>query len=124
MALTAQMFNQIMKGLKSDNGSRPNEQRTNPRVGVHGRADIRTLPFPPAGGRKVSVWVRDLSIDGVGILHSVALPEGTRFVLTYHQPGGKDLNVVYIVAHTAQVSKGLFGIGARVFGTGVKIDAA
>lgn len=124
MALTAEMFNQIMKGFKSDHGRRANEQRTNPRVGIHGRADFRLLPLTPGGVRPINVWVRDLSHDGIGIMHSVALPAGTRFVISFSQKGEKPLNIIYAVAHTAQVSKGLFAIGARVLGTGVQTTAA
>jgi len=116
MALTAQLFQQIMKSLKSDQGRRQNEQRAKPRVGVHGRAELRCLPLTPGSKQKISVWVRDLSANGIGILHSKPLKAGTRFVITFPHPNEEHLNVVYIVAHTAEVSKGLYAVGARMFG--------
>jgi hypothetical protein len=115
MMLTAQLFQQILTSLRSDTGRRFNEQRLGPRVGVRGKikllrgaADLehRQLPF--------EVWVRDVSISGIGLLSSEPMTTGTQFRAQFPKVDDEPLTLVYVVVHCKSVSKGLYVIGARL----------
>ena len=109
-ALTAELFNQIVKSLKSDAGRRFNEQRSKPRVGVRGKVRI----VPCDGGAELDVWVRDLSATGIGILHTAPLENGTSFVAHFPRAGMAPLDITYLVAYSKPVTRGLFATGGRI----------
>lgn len=113
MSLNASLLKQILSSLKSDNG-RPNEQRHKPRVGVRGKIQIRPLLVDDRGASELAVWVRDVSADGIGILLTRSLKPETRFVAYFLRPEAAPLQVTYVVAHSTQVSRGLYVVGARV----------
>src|SRR5688572_12841070 len=111
MSFTAEQFNQIVESLRSDSlGKRSYEKRTAPRVGVRTKLEIVPLPglppgvpvparLPPAAanGPIVHVWVRDISADGIGILHATAMEPGTRFAAHFLRGQRAPLSVVYAV---------------------------
>src|SRR5690242_11149426 len=76
LALTAELFDQIVNSLKSDIGRRTNEKRTKPRVGVRGRVQILPINADGTVAQKFDVWVRDVSASGIGILHNSPLSTG------------------------------------------------
>ena len=127
MSFTAEQFNQIVESLRSDSlGKRSYEKRTAPRVGVRTRLEIVPLPgLPPGaivparltssmGTGPVSVWVRDISADGIGILHATHMDSGTRFVAHFLRGQREPLSVVYTVTNCKTISKTLFTIGAKL----------
>src|SRR5881394_3600287 len=103
-----------MNSLRSDLGVRTNEKRTKPRVGVRGRVQI--APIRPDGTAETlfDVWVRDLSTNGIGILHTKPLAEGSQFEAYFKRHNDGPLILTYIVAHTKSVVKGLFTVGAHL----------
>ena len=81
MQLTAKSLAELIESLRSNPGE-PGERRKEPRVGLRVRAEI-ALP-PPAGvteGKRVGVWVRDVSASGIGILCEHAFEAGDTFAL-------------------------------------------
>jgi hypothetical protein len=115
MTLTAQLFQQILTSLRSDTGRRFNEQRLGPRVGVRGRikllrgaADLAQQQPP------IEVWVRDISISGIGLLSSEPMTSGARFRAQFPKADEEPLTLLYTVVHCKSVSKGLYVIGARL----------
>jgi hypothetical protein len=116
-SLSAEAFDSIVTSLKSDNGSRLNEQRGGPRVGVRGRVEVREI-LP--GGRLapgVFVWVRDVSADGIGILHAGSMRPGNRFVARLPRGNDDTLELTYEVTNVNPVARGLFTIGASLVDT-------
>ena len=111
MTLTASVFQQILSSLKSDTGRRFNEQRNSPRVGVRGKISILPLTV---SREPVEVWVRDVSVTGIGLLCPQAFPAGTRLLARFPKVDDEPLSLAYIVAHCKSVSRGLYVIGARV----------
>ncbi len=116
MAFTAELFRQIVENLKSDDGRRYDEQRNRPRVGVRGRVDIKLMQVGDRGIRTLSVWIRDLSVNGIGILHSKPLPNDSKFIAHFPRCDDAPLAITYVVAYSKQVSKGLYVVGARMVG--------
>jgi hypothetical protein len=128
MSFTAEQFNQIVESLRSDSlGKRSYEKRTAPRVGVRTKLEIVPLPglppgvpvpprLPPAAasGPVENVWVRDISADGIGILHASPMDAGARFVAHFLRGQRAPLSVVYAVTHCKTISKTLFTIGAKL----------
>ncbi len=114
LTLTADAFNQIIHSLKSDVGRRFNEKRQKPRVGVRGRIPIVTLEADGAGGESFEVWVRDISANGIGILHTQPLKPGRRFAACFYRHDDHPLTLTYVVAHAKAAVKGLYQIGGRL----------
>jgi hypothetical protein len=116
MALTAEAFDQIVNSLKSDCGRRFNEKRHKPRVGVRGRVQI--VQIRPDGSIEppLEVWVRDVSINGIGILHNKPLAKGSQFEAHFFRQDDVPLILTYVVAHHKSVVKGLYTIGAHLVG--------
>ena len=115
MTLTAEQFQEIIASLRSDSSAgRHSEKRLGPRVGL--RAKIVVAPMLEAAGlaRWTSVWLRDLSTDGIGITHTEAIPPGTRLVARFPRRGLRPLEVIYVVAHCRPLAKQLHRIGARL----------
>ncbi len=78
MELTAGLFEQVLRTLRADATLR--EQRQHPRVGLRVRAEVHPL-ISPAPPEPLQVWVRDLSLQGIGLIASVPLPVGLTFEL-------------------------------------------
>jgi hypothetical protein len=120
MTLTAHLFQQILTSLRSDTGRRFNEQRMGPRVGVRGKIKIlrgaaaAAAPAAEPAQPPFEVWVRDVSISGIGLLSSEAMTAGTHFRAHFPKVDDLPLTLVYTVVHCKSVSKGLYVIGARL----------
>jgi hypothetical protein len=116
-SLSAEAFDAIVSSLKSDNGSRLHEQRGAPRVGVRGRVEV--CEILPSGrlAPGVFVWVRDLSADGIGILHAGSMKPGTRFVARLPRGNAQSMELTYEVTNMNAVARGLYTIGANLVDT-------
>jgi|GEM_PF-2297066 len=116
MQLSGELFRQILsqlKGLASDD-----EQRIGPRVGMHHRVLLTPLGSESGKSRPVVVSVRDMSVDGIGILHHVRLPAKSLFAIRLPVYGTRDITAVYSIKHCDVLEKDLFRIG----GVLLKID--
>ena len=82
MLLSADTYEQIVRTLRSD-ASTPTERRKHPRVGM--RAKITVIPLTPAGqpGKADTVWVRDISDGGIGLVAGRAMKRGSLFVVQF-----------------------------------------
>ena len=116
LTLTADAFNQIVQSLRSDAGRRSNEKRAKPRVGVRGRVPIVTLTDDASQEEAFTVWVRDLSATGIGILHTKPLKPGCRFAACFARRDDQPLTLTYAVAYAKTAVKGLYTIGAHLVG--------
>ena len=115
MTLTASLFQQILTSLRSDTGRRFNEQRMGPRVGVRGKIKVQRGTAEASPNQPpLEVWVRDVSISGIGLLSSEAMTAGTHFRAQFPKVDDLPLTLLYTVVHCKSVSKGLFVVGARL----------
>jgi hypothetical protein len=110
MELTAETYRDILRSLRSDPRSEKTmEKRTAPRVGLRSK-----LTITPEGGNNAVTWCRDLSINGIGLVHSEGLKIGQQFIAILPNYGQESLTVVYTVVNCRQLSKQLYSIGARL----------
>jgi PilZ domain len=110
MGLSADQFRVILDHLKCDDQGRGAfEKRRAPRVGLRSR-----LIIYPNGklSEPETVWLRDLSAKGAGIVHSRPLEQGLDFLVQFPVHGSEMLSVYYSVRHCKDVAKNLFFIGA------------
>ena len=61
-----------------------------------------------------SVWLRDLSVSGMGFVHNQALPLGSFLVVRFERDGGDSIAVLVEVTRSKQVAATSFEIGTRI----------
>lgn len=113
MKFSAEMFKQIIATLRGDgSGARGHEKRTEGRVGLRSSVDI--VPYAVDGkmAKAITVWIRDLSVNGVGLVSSVQLDAKLEFVIGFGLDGQKPLSVRYKVRHCKKLARDLHSIGA------------
>jgi hypothetical protein len=115
MILSAELFNQIMAGLRSDQKS-GQERRAAPRVGL--RAEVEVLLAPAPGSPKVRMRCRDLSVSGIGLVYDHTLPPGHEFIVRLPAGGGDPAVLISCVTvHSRKLDDDVFAIGARLVRT-------
>jgi hypothetical protein len=117
MILSAELFQQIVDGLRSDRDPVHGERRTTPRVGLRAQVDVLLnpgAPGPPAP--PVRMRVRDVSASGIGLLHNRELLAGTEFVVRL--PSGRaeqaTVHIAYVVAHCRRAAIDTYTVGGRI----------
>jgi hypothetical protein len=109
LKLTAQLYKQILASLRSDSSSsRTTEKRGQGRVGLRCSVDI--IPSVP-NAKRINVWVRDISLRGIGIVSPVNLPEGTLFIAQLPSERESPLVVTYRVVHCHRINSDLYSVG-------------
>ena len=115
MSLTGDEFNEIMESLRSDiHGRRAFEKRAAPRVGLRSRGTIYEYQHLRVTSAPMLIWIRDLSITGIGIMHCHPLEDGAQFVAQFERPIKPPLSVLYTVTHTKPISRTIFSVGAKM----------
>jgi len=114
MELTAEIFQQIVSGLRSDErNSAKHGNRKEGRVGVRYWVDLA----PPVGSgvrlNATKVMVRDLSPSGIGFACRDKLNVGLDMVCCLPNLAGSITEVPLRIQHCTQVAKNLYIIGAR-----------
>jgi PilZ domain len=111
--LSSEVFREIVRQLK---GTPVNDdKRRSPRVGLRGQVPLTLLAKDDGNAPQTyMVSVRDLSPDGIGIMHHLPLASGTHFAIRLPSRDHRDLSAVYIVKHCKPLEKDLFGIGAHL----------
>jgi hypothetical protein len=112
MKLTAGLFAEIISSLTSDvMVGRAFEKRLAPRAGLRMQLAIVAVKEgvrdPP-----ISVWVRDISRKGIGLVCTQMLPVGSHFIAQFPQANAELLSVTFRVVQCRSLAKGLFQIGA------------
>ncbi|QOV92183.1 PilZ domain-containing protein [Humisphaera borealis] len=111
MELTACLFEQVIRTLRADVGGR--EQRRFPRVGLRAKATI----YPDRIGLTYleprEVWVKDLSLQGIGLTSSASLPVGIVFEIRLAVRSGSLMRIRYTVIRTRSLGT-VFSIGAEL----------
>ena len=113
MILSADVFNGILKGLKTELAAE--DKRLSNRIGI--RARVTLIPFTPTmRGSPVQGWCRDISTTGIGILVSDNLKVGQQFILELKRDDDDPMRLVCEIVRKAKVDADLFVIGARFLG--------
>lgn len=111
MQLTADLYREILRSLRSDTRSNRNlEKRGAPRVGLRSKVTI----ILASGGPPTVTCVRDLSANGIGLVHPEPMSIGSQFTAMFAGRANDTLAVVYTVANCKELSKTLYSIGASV----------
>ena len=97
-----------MSSLRSD-ALKTDEKRRSPRVGV----GLRGVILLHRSRRIVNVFVRDLSLGGVGITCDHPIESGDHFSLLLTKPDGKATHVLYEVRHCRMAINGIYDVGAQ-----------
>jgi hypothetical protein len=109
MQMSAELFQSIVQSIRSDDQPM-DEKRAVPRTGFAGKAQF----IPPGDTRRVHAAVRDLSVQGIGLLHTQPMKCGQEFILALSDPTSDgQRGVVCTVARWQPISDKLFLIGAR-----------
>ena len=112
--LSAELFEQIVASLRSDRSLRSNEKRRRPRVGLRSTIDVRLCAPRANEAASFSVWVRDISAEGLGLVGARCLELGTEFVADFNRSENEQLRVKYRVAYCKTLSRGLYSVGAKL----------
>jgi hypothetical protein len=111
MRLTAEMYDQILKGLKSDSHG-GKDKRREPRVGMAGETDLVTVGD---GGKRTAgkARVRDISATGIGLSFTRPMSKDQRFVIQLESSKGEPIWLVCLTAY-CRAGTGSFSIGGRI----------
>jgi len=109
MQIAAQHLGEIVEAIrKLESGNSGKDKRKTARQPVQTKVEVLSL----TSGRTFGALTRDLSIEGIGLLQSVAMTKGERFSVCL--PRGKHGPIVAecTVMHIRELADGLWGIGA------------
>jgi hypothetical protein len=109
MQLTAEQFNGIISSLRSDPLA---GRRGAPRVGL--RLQVTVIPCSEKNVVEENVWLRDLSVSGMGFVHSHPYPEGSHLVARFHQAGDQCIAILVEVTRCKQVAPTTYEIGTKI----------
>lgn len=109
MRLQESQFREILSALRSD-AIKNGELRRSPRVGIAARGHIFARSDPT---RSLEVYIRDLSVSGIGITAREAIEPPGQFTLVLPRHQAEHLQVVYKVRYCVRPVEGLFEIGAE-----------
>ena len=112
MELSAEVFRDIIKVLKSDTRA-DRDKRREPRVGLRGKVTVVHTSMTDAPAAPASAWVRDLSPGGVGLLYPHHLAKGSIFLVRLPRHSGSAILARYTVVHCKSAGDNLHSIGAR-----------
>ena len=112
MRLSAEQYEQIVAALRSDQGrKRSKDKRVAPRVGV--RMQALVIPCTPTHVPQTHLLrIRDISVTGIGLVHSEALLAGSYFLAGFQRGNGETLLVLYRVVRCGSIGHRQFSIGA------------
>lgn len=108
MALSQAQFNAVLSSLRSDR-LESEEKRRAPRVGIGTRATV----LMHSSRKSFDVYVRDLSVSGVGITGHHSMAAGDHFSLLLTRQNEKPAHVLCEVKYCREPITGLYDVGAQ-----------
>jgi hypothetical protein len=115
MHLTAEQYQQIVRQLRSERPhDRGSERRSSPRVGL--RAQVRVIECrTTAESANLTVWVRDISSDGIGLLFPQPVRPGTYLVMSLPTSKRQNatLDLLFLAVRCDPLARDQFSVGAR-----------
>ena len=112
MHLTAIEFASLIRDLKCD--ARPDERRANPRAPTRSR--VQVIPVVPGTRAPVaqSIRVRDISRNGLGLVTSERIEEGSRMLVMLPKSATETFVLLCEVARATRLQADAYGIGVRM----------
>ena len=98
------------------------DRRRTLRVPHRASFDIRPL-LNDGTGPAITVILQDLSVSGVGVLHSQALAMGQQYQIPLQRNFGDPLSLICTVVRCEQLDEGLFSIGFEFNSSQAAVDA-
>jgi hypothetical protein len=111
MLIYAGQVSEMLRAIRCDR--KVSDRRRAPRVGLRAKVDMVTSPERP---ETAQVWIRNISLSGVGLLHCRKLAVGDTIVLRFPTADRKLLSIACEVIHCQPIPNQFFRIGARFFG--------
>jgi hypothetical protein len=106
MELSAELLHSLAR-LKGDQI----ERRVHIRAPL--RLRLRIIPYDQGtAGEPLEVWTRDVSAGGIGILTSMPMAVGRKFIVALPRPYEPPLYLVCTVRNCAEMADRLYAIGA------------
>lgn len=112
--MTAEKFERILASLKADAKGRSYERRGLPRVGLRMQVAFVPCGSDPDGTQHLA-WLRDISVNGICIVHTEGLPVGSYFVALFPRSRDKSLGVLYQVTRSQRISNRSTIVGAKLY---------
>lgn len=112
MLLTSEQLLELIELMQASRDLRPSDRRKQARIGMRYRLNIRRLLEAEQTVRR-AVFLRNLSIGGVGLSANFRLNEGEEFVIELPRAGGQIHQIVCRVTHLKSISGGIFQFGGR-----------
>jgi PilZ domain-containing protein len=110
MDMSAELFQSIVQSVRPDGPSDANEKRGAPRASLSGKVSI----IPPGESDPVEAVLRDLSVQGIGLIHIQPIKCGREFTLVFADSTELgERGVICTVARWQPISDRLFLIGAK-----------
>src|SRR4051794_30327883 len=109
MLLTAEMYQQIVKALRSDRRE-VQDRRKYPRVGLRAKITIIPLNSNRQPMQAQCVWVRDVSAGGFGLVVRQKLTPGQLFIVRLERRGEEPLSLLCDVVRNI----GADHVGSRI----------
>jgi c-di-GMP-binding flagellar brake protein YcgR len=98
------------------------DRRRAARVPHRASFDIRPL-LNDGMGSPITVILLDLSVSGMGVLHSSALPMGHQYQIPLQRGFTESLSLVCTVVRCEQLDEGLYSIGFEFNSSPAAVDA-
>jgi hypothetical protein len=98
------------------------DRRAAVRVPHRASFDIRPL-LNDGVGKAITVILQDLSVSGMGVLHSHSLPLGQQFQIPLQRGFSESLSLVCTVVRCEQLDEGLYSIGFGFNSSPAAVDA-
>ena len=111
MKLTAETFEELVASLKAQSCP-ANADRKSARVGLHVSAQMIVMAEPGVPPERHTVNIRDLSVEGLNIVHHASMRQGRPFIIELPRAAGPELRMLCIVRHCRLVGTNLYSIGA------------
>src|SRR5689334_20888848 len=110
MKLPLRDFADVVAALKGALKTGEHESRQAARMNVSAKIDVHIVENGKPT-RCYSALTRDISLTGMGLLQSVALPQDQELILCLPRPSGKPLFVQAINKHCHSLADGLLAAG-------------
>jgi len=116
MTLEERTFNEIVAALRlADKERNWHDRRQYPRVPM--QKCMAIIPYRSGvTGEAADVWIRDISMGGVGMVHFKPMEPDEEFLIRLPQLSGHQMmlcRVSYCAPLSGENGNGMFGIGAR-----------
>jgi hypothetical protein len=107
MELSAEVLQTTVSSVKTYPGERRQHQR------LPFRFRVKITPYEnEICSAPISVWTRDISPGGIGLVHREPMREGRKFIMKLPRQDGTLLLLLCTVRNCVRLAAGVYGIGA------------